>query len=61
MLGLTPRWQQKFEETEGLLQESVQQKNKVLGAQLKNTLCSKYSLWCTLSQLQKYDEAERVL
>jgi TolA-binding protein len=52
--------QQKYAEAELLLRESVQQREKVLGAEHVDTLLSKYMLAFTLYEQQKYGEAEQL-
>ena len=53
--------QQKYAEAEQLLQQSVQQREKVLGAEHVHTLRSTYNLAVTLHKQQKYAEAELLL
>ncbi|RDW69768.1 hypothetical protein BP6252_08788 [Coleophoma cylindrospora] len=60
-LAITLHGQQKYDEAEELLRQSVQQREKVLGTEHKDTLWSKYRLAITLHGQQKYDEAEELL
>ena len=53
--------QQKYSEAEQLLQQSVQQREKVLSAKHVDTLWSKYSLAVMLGKQKKYSEAEQLL
>jgi tetratricopeptide (TPR) repeat protein len=53
--------QRRYGEAEQLLRQSVQQREKVLGAEHVNTLESKYLLALTLYAQQKYAEAEQLL
>jgi TolA-binding protein len=53
--------QQRYAEAEQLLRQSVQQREKVLGAEHVHTLESKYLLVVTLYKQQKYAEAEALL
>ena len=53
--------QQKYNEAAQLLRQSVQQREKVLGAEHVDTLDSKYWLACTLHKQQKYNEAAQLL
>ncbi|KAF2633282.1 hypothetical protein BU25DRAFT_329082, partial [Macroventuria anomochaeta] len=60
-LAATLDKQQKYVEAEQLLRQSVQQQEKVLGAEHIDTLRSKYKLAATLDSQQKYVEAEQLL
>jgi tetratricopeptide (TPR) repeat protein len=60
-LGRKYYTQQKYAEAEQVLRQSVQQREKVLGAEHVDTLKSKYLLAVTLYKQQKYAEAEVLL
>ena len=60
-LAVTLHGQQKYDEAEQLLRQSVQQREKVLGTTHEDTLQSKYILALTLYGQRKYDEAEQLL
>jgi tetratricopeptide (TPR) repeat protein len=59
--GLDCYFGQRYTEAEQLFRKSAEQREKVLGAEHKNTLKSKYWLAATLHELQKYVEAEQLL
>jgi serine/threonine protein kinase/tetratricopeptide (TPR) repeat protein len=60
-LGIEYFDQQKYAEAEQVLRQSVQQREKVLGAEHVDTLESKLWLARTLDEQQKYAEVEQVL
>jgi hypothetical protein len=59
-LGEECFWQQKYLEAEQRFRQSAQQREKVLGAEHKDTLKSKYWLACTLDEQEKDAEAEQL-
>jgi hypothetical protein len=60
-LGEECCWQQKYLEAEQLFHQSAQQLEKVLGAEHKDTLQSKYWLALTFYEQEKFAEAELLL
>ncbi|RDL34651.1 uncharacterized protein BP5553_07779 [Venustampulla echinocandica] len=59
-LAATLHEQQKYDEAEQLLRQSVQQQEKVLGTTHEDTLRSRYRLAVTIHRQQKYNEAEQL-